>query len=76
MMLEHLGWNEAAGMVREALERVIAGGAVTEDLAVQMGGVTAVSTSAFAEMLVRNLSDGETRGPPHLQLPVQRVVTP
>jgi isocitrate dehydrogenase len=52
MMLEHLGWGEAAGLVREALERVIAAGVVTEDLITQTCSGRAVSTSAFGEAVI------------------------
>lgn len=53
----HLGWGEAAEVVRGALERVIASGVVTEDLAKQMGGETAVSTSGFTETVVRKTGE-------------------
>jgi isocitrate dehydrogenase len=53
MMLEHLGWNEAAGAVNRGLEGAIANKTVTYDLERQMEGATKVSTSEFGEAIVR-----------------------
>jgi len=55
MMLEHLGWNEAAGLVISGLERAILNRTVTYDLARQMEGATEVSTSGFAEEIVKRM---------------------
>lgn len=55
MMLEHLGWHEAAGRVIGGLERTIQDGTVTYDLARQMPSATRVSTSEFAARIVENL---------------------
>jgi len=55
MMLEHLGWDDAAAMVVRGLERAIANGTVTYDLERQMEGATLVSTSRFAEEIVGNM---------------------
>jgi isocitrate dehydrogenase len=55
MMLEHLGWNEAAALVVRGLERAIAEKTVTYDLERQMKGARLVSTSGFAEAIVRNM---------------------
>jgi isocitrate dehydrogenase len=55
MMLEHLQWNEAANMVRSAIERTIADRVVTYDLARQMEGAHEVATSAFAEAMVERM---------------------
>jgi isocitrate dehydrogenase len=55
MMLEHLGWDEAAALVVAGLERAIANGTVTYDLERQMEGATLVSTSRFAEEIVANM---------------------
>ena len=56
MLLEHLGWGEAARAVAEALERTIDQKTVTYDLERQMHGATTVSTSKFAANLVKNLN--------------------
>jgi isocitrate dehydrogenase len=67
MMLEHLGWQEAALAIRQALEKTIAKKIVTYDLARQMEGAREVRCSDFASAIVDNLgpvlasSGGRTR---------------
>jgi isocitrate dehydrogenase len=55
MMLEHLGWTEAADLVIQAFEKTIASGKVTYDLERQMENATLVSCSGFADAIVDNL---------------------
>ena len=55
MMLEHMGWDEAAQLVRDALTRTIQNKTVTYDLHRQMEGATKVSTSGFAGHIVENM---------------------
>jgi len=55
MMLDHLGWNEAAAKVRDSLMATIAGKTVTYDLARQMDGATEVKCSEFAEAMVKHM---------------------
>jgi len=55
MMLEHLGWDEAAGAVLRGLEGAIAAKTVTYDLERQMEGATKVPTSEFGEAVVRHM---------------------
>jgi isocitrate dehydrogenase len=55
MMLEHMGWEEAARSVVRGLERAIANKTVTYDLERQMEGATLASTSGFAEQIVANM---------------------
>ncbi len=55
MLLEHLGWTEAADLIPRALSRAIMGGRVTYDLARQIGGAMEVPCSAFAAQVVENL---------------------
>ncbi len=55
MMLEHLGWDEAADRINAGLERAIAQKTVTYDLARQMEGATEVKCSEFAQAIVDNL---------------------
>lgn len=55
MMLEHLGWTEAANMVIQAMEKTISSGKVTYDLERQMAGATLMSCSGFANEIVNNL---------------------
>ncbi len=49
MMLEHLGWDEAARAVNRGLEGAVRARKVTYDLARQMDGAEEVSTSRFGE---------------------------
>jgi isocitrate dehydrogenase len=55
MMLEHMGWDEAANLVVKGLEQAIAHKTVTYDLERQMEGAKLVSTSGFAEQIVANM---------------------
>jgi isocitrate dehydrogenase len=55
MMLEHLGWDKAAGLTVAAMEDVIRSGTVTYDLARQMDGAKEVSCSGFAQALCKNI---------------------
>ncbi len=57
MMLRHLGWPEAAELILSAMTKTIAERIVTYDFARLMEGAREVSTSGFAEALVRNLGD-------------------
>ncbi len=53
MMLEYMGWNEAAEKVYDALEHVFAKRKVTSDLHAQMEGATLLTTSEFADAIIR-----------------------
>jgi isocitrate dehydrogenase len=55
MMLDHLGWQSAADLVRSALQRTIRKGTVTYDLARQIQGATEVACSRFAEEMVQQM---------------------
>ncbi|MHB1280803.1 MAG: isocitrate/isopropylmalate family dehydrogenase, partial [Acidithiobacillus sp.] len=55
MMLEHLGWGEAATRIVAAMNAAIASGEVTGDLAALRGDVPALSTAEFSAALVRRL---------------------
>ncbi|HEX2668928.1 MAG TPA: isocitrate dehydrogenase (NADP(+)) [Gammaproteobacteria bacterium] len=55
MMLEYIGWREAADMIQAAYAKTVASGVVTYDFARQMIGAQEVKTSAFADAVVRNL---------------------
>jgi isocitrate dehydrogenase len=55
MMLEHMGWQEAAGKLRTALQATIQAGVVTYDLARQLQGAREVKCSAFAAAMVERL---------------------
>lgn len=54
-MLEHLGWQEAADKITDAIEATIASKVVTYDFARLMDDATEVSTSEFADELIKNL---------------------
>ncbi len=55
MMLQYLGWNEAADLVTTGLEKTIAQKKVTYDLARQMEGATELKTSQFADAIIANM---------------------
>ena len=55
MMLEHIGWTEAAALIIQALQKTILSKIVTYDLARQMDGAREVSCSAFAEAVAGDL---------------------
>ena len=55
MMLRYLGWTEAANRLDKAIETTIRHKTVTFDLAHLMEGATPVSTSAFADALIKNI---------------------
>lgn len=52
MMLEHLGWDEAAALIVKGMEQTISAKTVTYDLERQMEGATKVSTSGFATKII------------------------
>jgi isocitrate dehydrogenase len=53
MMLDYLGWKEAADRIRKGLAEAVANKRVTYDLARQMEGAVEVKCSEFAEEIVR-----------------------
>jgi isocitrate dehydrogenase len=55
LLLEHLGWNEAADMVIKSIEETIASKVVTYDFARLMDGATEVKCSEFGDELIKNL---------------------
>jgi isocitrate dehydrogenase len=55
MMLDYLGWKEAANGVRKGLTTAVAKKRVTYDLARQMEGSVEVKCSEFAEEIVRHI---------------------
>lgn len=55
MMLDYIGWNEAARAVVRALEATVAQKTVTYDLARQIEGARQVRTSEFAAAIVANM---------------------
>ena len=55
LMLEHLGWNEAANLITDSMEKTIDSKVVTYDFARLMDGATEVKSSEFADELIKNL---------------------
>ncbi len=55
MMLEYMGWLEAAQMIETAVERSIASKRVTFDFERLMEGATRLSTSEFGDEIIKNL---------------------
>ncbi|MBW1726867.1 MAG: isocitrate dehydrogenase (NADP(+)) [Deltaproteobacteria bacterium] len=55
MMLDYIGWKEAADRVREGLVKTVEQKRVTYDLARQMEGAVEVKCSEFAEEIVLHL---------------------
>ena len=55
MLLEYLGWNEAAEHVYDAMEHTFSKRKVTSDLFSMMEGATLLTTSEFADEIIRNI---------------------
>lgn len=55
LMLEHLGWQEAADLITKSMNDTIASKVVTYDFARLMDGATEVKCSEFADELIKNL---------------------
>jgi isocitrate dehydrogenase len=55
IMLEHLGWTDAADLVRDALEETIRSKKVTYDIHRQIEGGEKLATSEFAAEIVENI---------------------
>jgi len=55
MMLEYLGWDEAAHIIYSALEKTIASKRVTYDFARLMEGASELKCSEFGDEMIRNL---------------------
>jgi isocitrate dehydrogenase len=55
MMFRYLGWNQAADLIEQGLERSIEQKTVTYDFERLMPGATKVSTSRFADCIIENM---------------------
>jgi isocitrate dehydrogenase len=55
MMLDHMGWTDAADKIRTALQATVRDGVVTYDLARQIKGAKEVKCSAFAAAIVERM---------------------
>ncbi|MBC2249635.1 NADP-dependent isocitrate dehydrogenase [Listeria cossartiae subsp. cayugensis] len=54
LLLEHIGWGEAAALINSSMEKTIAAKTVTYDFARLMDGATEVKCSEFADELIKN----------------------
>ncbi|WP_340022463.1 NADP-dependent isocitrate dehydrogenase [Paenibacillus sp. FSL K6-1096] len=55
MLLEHLGWQEAADLIYKGMSTAINNKTVTYDFARQMEGATELKCSAFADEIIKHL---------------------
>ena len=55
MMLEYLGWTEAAECILDATEHTLAKRLVTSDLFSMMEGATLLTTNEFADEIIKNI---------------------
>jgi isocitrate dehydrogenase len=55
MMLEYMGWQEAANLINKGLEKAIASKRVTYDFHRLMEGATLLKCSEFAQEVVKNM---------------------
>ncbi|MHC5280273.1 NADP-dependent isocitrate dehydrogenase [Listeria kieliensis] len=55
LLLEHLGWSEAAELITHSMEKTIQAKTVTYDFARLMDGATELKCSEFANELIENL---------------------
>ncbi|MEF8882094.1 MAG: isocitrate/isopropylmalate family dehydrogenase, partial [Halapricum sp.] len=55
LMFDYMGWNEAADLVRDAVEETISSGKVTYDLERQLEDAEKLGTEAYAEEIVANI---------------------
>ncbi len=55
LMLEYLGWNEAANLITSGIEATIRQKLVTYDFHRLMQGATKLKTSQFADALIKNI---------------------
>ncbi|MDX2031228.1 MAG: isocitrate dehydrogenase (NADP(+)) [Blastocatellia bacterium] len=55
MMLEHMGWREAADRIIQGVVKTIEQKRVTYDLERQMAGATKLKTSEFADAIIENM---------------------
>jgi isocitrate dehydrogenase len=56
MMFRFLGWNEAADLIEQGMERTIEQRKVTYDFERLMPGATKVRTSEFADFIIQNMN--------------------
>ena len=59
MMLDHMGWSEAARLIEDSMEATIQQKKVTYDFERQMAGATKVKTSEFATFMIENMAQAQ-----------------
>jgi isocitrate dehydrogenase len=52
MMLRHMGWSEAAGILLSAFRKTLVAQKVTQDFSSQLNNVDALSTDSFADAII------------------------
>lgn len=55
LMLEHLGWREAADLISKSMDKTIGSKVVTYDFARMMDGAKEVKCSQFGDELIKNM---------------------
>ncbi len=55
MMLQYMGWTEAADLIVDAMTKTVEAKAVTYDLERQMAGATLLTCSEYAQAIVDNM---------------------
>ncbi|MCA1009911.1 NADP-dependent isocitrate dehydrogenase [Halobacillus halophilus] len=55
LMLEHLGWREAADLISQSMDKTIGSKVVTYDFARMMDGAKEVKCSQFGDELIKNM---------------------
>ncbi|MBT8039373.1 MAG: isocitrate dehydrogenase (NADP(+)) [Xanthomonadales bacterium] len=55
MMFDYIGWREVSALINEAFTKTVRDGVVTYDFARLMEGASEVSTSGFADALIKRL---------------------
>lgn len=74
MMLEYLGWTEAAELCTRAIGKTIAQNKMTGEIAKLKTEATAVSTSDYADAIIANMDDSEESGGELVDKPVSRWI--
>jgi isocitrate dehydrogenase len=55
MMLEYMGWHEAAGLISKGLQAAILSKRVTYDFERLMEGATKLKCSEFGDEIIKNM---------------------
>ncbi len=55
LMLRHLGWDKAADLIVDAMEKAISSKRVTSDFAGLMEGATTLTTSEFGDEIIKHI---------------------